>query len=69
MSSSVLFYLSTDIPGMSSESDYAINVTSVNTYIPSMVMVVSASTDTSPLTPRNLSIMCSQTIMNTPEAI
>jgi hypothetical protein len=33
MSSTALFYLSTDIPGMSSESDYAINVTSVNTYI------------------------------------
>ena len=42
MSSSALFYLSTDIPGMSSESDYDINVTSVNTYIPSTVMVVSA---------------------------
>ena len=69
MSSSVLFYLSTDIPGMSSESDYAINVTSVNTYIPSTVMVVSASTDTSPLTPSNLSIMGSQTTMNTTEAM
>ena len=54
MSSSALFYLSTDIPGMSSESDNDINVTSVNTYIPSTVMVVSASTDTSPLTPSNL---------------
>jgi hypothetical protein len=57
MSSSALFYLSTDIPRMSSESDYDINVTSVNTYIPSTVMVVSAATDTSPLTPSNLSIM------------
>ena len=34
MSSSALFYLSTDIPGLSSESDYDINVTSINTYIP-----------------------------------
>jgi hypothetical protein len=65
MSSSALFYLSTDIPGMSSESDNDINVTSVNKYIPSTVMVVSASTDTSPLTPSILSIMSSQKTMNT----
>ena len=69
MWSSVLFYLSTNILRMSSESDYAINVTSVNTYIPSMVMVVSASTDTSPLTPSNLSIMGSPTTTNTREAL
>ena len=69
MSSSALFYLSTDIPGMSSESDYDINVTSVNTYVHSTVMVVSASTDTSPLTPSNLSIMGSQTTMNTTESM
>ena len=69
MSSSALFYLSTDIPGMFSESDYDINVTSVNTYIPSTVMVVSASTDTSPLTPGYLSIMGSQTTINTTEVI
>jgi hypothetical protein len=69
MSSFALFYLSTDIPGLSSESDYGINVTSVNTYIPSTVMVVSTSTDTSPLTPSNLSIMISQTTMNTTEGI
>jgi hypothetical protein len=69
MSSFALFYLSTDIPGLSSESDYDINVTSVNRYIPSTVMVVSAYTDTSPLTPSNLSIMSSQTTMNTTEGI
>jgi hypothetical protein len=69
MSSSTLFYLSTDIPELSSESDYDINVTSVNTYIPFTVMVVSASTDTSPLTPSNLSIMGSQTTINTTEAM
>ena len=69
VSSSTLFYLSTDIPGMSSESDYAINVTSVNTYIHHTVMVVSASADTSPLSPSNLSIMGSQTTMNTTEAM
>jgi hypothetical protein len=69
MSSSELFYLSTDIPGLSSESYYAINVTSVNTYIPSTVMVVSASTDTSSLTSNNLSIIGSQAIMNTTEVI
>jgi hypothetical protein len=45
MSSSALFYFSTDIPEMSSESDNDINVTSVNTYIPSTVMVVSRSVD------------------------
>ena len=32
-------------------------------------MVVSASTDTSPLTPSNLSIMGSQTTMNTTESM
>jgi hypothetical protein len=69
MSSSALFYLSTDLPGLSSESNNDMNVTSVNTYIPSAVMVVSASTDTSPLTPSNLSIMSSQTTMNTTEVI
>jgi hypothetical protein len=69
MSSSALFYLSTDIPGVSSESDYDINVTSVNKYIPSTVIVVSASTDTSPLTSNNLSLMGSQTTMNTTEVI
>ena len=69
MSSSVLFYLSTDIPGMSSESNYAINVTSVNTYIPSTVMVVSASADTSLLTPSNLSIMGSKTTLNKTKAM
>ena len=69
MSSSALFYSSTDILGLSSESDYAINDTSVNTYIPSTVMVVSASTDTSPLTPSNLSLMGSQTTINTKESM
>jgi hypothetical protein len=69
MSSSALFYLSTDLPGLSSESNNDMNVTLVNTYIPSAVMVVSASTDTSPLTPSNLSIMSSQTTMNTTEVI
>jgi hypothetical protein len=67
MSSSALFYLSTDIPGMSSESDNDTNVISVNTYIPSTVLVVSTSADTSPLTPNNLSKMSSQTTMNTTE--
>jgi hypothetical protein len=69
MSSSVLFYLSSDIPEISSESDYAMNVTSVNTYIPYTVMIVSASTDTSPLIPSNLSIIGSQTTMNTTESM
>jgi hypothetical protein len=69
MSSSALFYLSTDIPGLSSESDYGINVTSVNTYIPSMVIVVSASADTSSLTSNNLSLMGYQATMNTTEVI
>jgi hypothetical protein len=69
MSSSALFVLRTDIPGMSSESDYDINVTSVNTYIPSTVMFVSASTHTSSLTSNNLSIMGSQATMNTTEVI
>ena len=69
MSSSALFYLSTDIPGLPSESENDINVTSVYTYIPSTVMVVSASADTSPLTPSNLSIMNSQTTINTTEAM
>ena len=40
MSSSALFYLSTDIPGLSPESENDIHVTSVYTYIPSTVMVV-----------------------------
>jgi hypothetical protein len=54
---------------MSSESDYDINVTSVNTYIPSTVAVVSTSADTSLLTSNNLSIMGSQTTMNTTESM
>jgi hypothetical protein len=66
MSSSALFYLSTDIPRLSSESDYDIHVTSINTYIPSMVI---ASADTSSLTLNNLLIMGSQATMNTTEVI
>jgi hypothetical protein len=69
ISSSALFYLRTDIPGLSSDSDYDINVTSVNTYIPSMVIVVSASADISSLTSNNLSIMGYQATMNTTEVI
>jgi hypothetical protein len=66
LSSSALFYLSTDIPGLSSESDYDINVTSINTYIPSTVI---ATADTSSLTLNNLLIMGSQATMNTTEVI
>ena len=66
MSSSELFYLSTAIPGLSSESDYDINVTSINRYIPSTVI---ASADKSSLTLNNVLIMGSQATMNTTEVI
>ena len=51
------------------ESDNDIHVTSVNTYIPSTLMVVSATAHTSPLIPSNLSIMSSQTTTNTTEVM
>jgi hypothetical protein len=55
-----------ELPGLSPELDYDINVTSINTYIPSTVI---ASADTSSLTLNNLLIMGSQTTMNTTEVI